>query len=97
MSVPKHDSERKKKHSRSCVDTFRLPTADGRGEKQVFLFSDCKLHRDRWFVGELGLDKVLVVEQEGVADWGRLYASQSFADATGRRRLLIGNIGHMDW
>jgi hypothetical protein len=31
----------------SCVDTFPL------GGKQVFLFSDCKFHRVRWFVGTL--------------------------------------------
>ena len=35
------------------------------------MFSDRALHRVRWFVGTLTADKVMVVEQEGVADWGQ--------------------------
>lgn len=81
----------------SCVDTFKLPTADGKVQKQVFLFSDCKLHRDRWFVGTMNAQHEFQVEREGVADWGRLYASQSMADSTGTRHLLMGNIGHPVW
>ena len=88
----------------SCVDTFQLPlptasagAQDKESPKHVFLFSDFELHRVRWFVGALGSDSVLVVEAQGVCDWGRLYASQSMADATGTRRLLLGNIGHPHW
>ena len=71
----------------SCVDTFPL------SGKQVFLFSDCKYHRVRWFVGRLTAEKTLDVETEGFVDWGRLYASQSM-DTPDGRQLLIGNIGH---
>ena len=71
----------------SCVDTFAL------SGKQIFLFSDCKYHRVRWFVGKLTEERTLDVETEGIADWGRLYASQSM-DTPDGRRLLIGNIGH---
>jgi sucrose-6-phosphate hydrolase SacC (GH32 family) len=95
----------------SCVDTFTLPLPAEAGllspsaasvaqkppTKQVFIFSDCKLHRDRWFTGTLNAAKELQVERQGVVDWGRLYASQSMADATGSRRLLLGNIGHPAW
>lgn len=55
------------------------------------------LHRVRWFVGTLNADKVMVVENEGVADWGRFFASQSMTDAAGTRRLMVGNIGHPHW
>ena len=85
----------------SCVDWFTLAAGGGGGgaEKQVFMFSDFVLHRVRWLVGTVvadpGADTVhLEVEREGVADWGRLYASQSMTDATGTRRLMMGNIGH---
>eukprot|EP01043_Picozoa_sp_COSAG02_P022404 COSAG02_NODE_1164_length_14157_cov_2.925096_4_plen_384_part_00 len=45
----------------SCVDTFAL------SGKQVFLFSDCKYHRVRWFVGKLTAKKTLDVESR--ASW----------------------------
>eukprot|EP00729_Bicosta_minor_P030152 gene30152-32018_t len=67
----------------SCPDTFSI------GDKQVFMV--------RWFVGTLNADKVMVVENEGVADWGRFFASQSMTDAAGTRRLMVGNIGHPHW
>jgi hypothetical protein len=71
----------------SCVDTFPL------SGKQIFMFSDCKFHRVRWFVGSLTSDMRFNAESEGFVDWGRLYASQSM-DAPDGRRLLLGNIGH---
>lgn len=75
-----------------------MSTHDGGGSrKQVFLFSDFELHRVRWFVGTLTPHHVLETEAQGVADYGRLYASQSVTDKTGTRRLLLGNIGHPHW